>query len=245
MGVQRARRLSQGLRQGDVDRLNWRTAVLGFLSAVLGLVALVLGYFLNTTHDDVSSLEGEKSRLVRQLAELKERSNRDSGTISGLREHTESLEQKIDQQEEQIRSLQQQVPPVIREADVPAVRTNNKVVLAVGGDTIDLNSLEPNWGASSQTHGSDTVSLGSGRLVFGYGVSALQLPSGSSASYKTCAAASGYARVDGYGRDLTDITVFTTPRICLRLDSGRFATVRATAVDKARAELAITVWEQS
>ncbi|MGL5824168.1 MAG: hypothetical protein ACRCYU_04925 [Nocardioides sp.] len=103
--------------------------------------------------------------------------------------------------------------------------------------------MDTNWAAGATSYGNDTVSLGIDQLQFGAGMSAVQLSRGALASYKTCAVASGYARLDYMSEFRVDISMLQSPRMCFRLDSGRYATIRATGVHKTSVDLAIAVWQ--
>lgn len=221
------------------DELNHRGAIISFFTACITVLTAVLGFQANSLSSDVDTLQHEKALLSRQLG-----SSRAAAQV--LDETNTDLQARI-------LELERQVPPVVQASDAPRIRTNNRVTLAAGGDTIDLDSTQMNWDAGGD-HGWDADTLaydnsdGDPTLDFGYkvlggGVDFARLPSGPDskpASYLTCRPASNYAPVQQYlePSDLQD------DRTCFRLDSGRYATIHVDDYTNRAVTLSITVWER-
>lgn len=119
---------------------------------------------------------------------------------------------------------------------MPNARITGTVTLAAGGDSIDLNSALPNFGSGADRVRKDTLQFANGVLTSPWDVDVLELPEGE-ASYETCAVATGYAptktiephRLDG--------------RVCIRLQSGKYARIAVNASEEARVELTVTTWD--
>ncbi|MDP3949085.1 hypothetical protein [Microbacterium sp.] len=109
--------------------------------------------------------------------------------------------------------------------------------MAKNGDTVDLNSVAPNFGAGETNAWNDTARYDGDELRFPYDVSSLTLASGA-AKYETCAAETGYSMTSSI-----EVHLLKEPTACLRIQSGRCVALQVVHFDEAAAEVAFTVWE--
>lgn len=211
-------------------RFNRTTAILTIVGATLGIATAVLGLVTTNLNRENASLTSDRAALISAKEELElqlitanaEVSARDD-TIAALRDENTQLRAAA--------------PYTVDPQEVHDIRATAAVTLARNGDTIDLNSVMPNFGAGSSSAWSDTVRYDGDELRFGYGVSSLRLTD-DVAKYETCAAKTGYATTSSLeAHQLKD------PDVCLRLQSGRYAALKVTRFDEASVDVTFTVWE--
>lgn len=211
-------------------RLDRTTAILGAIGALIAVVAGVLAYMTAQLERENASLTSDRAALISAKEELElqlvtvnaEVSVRDE-TIADLREEN--------------KTLRAAAPYTVDPQEVHEIRATASITLAKNGDTVDLNSVTPNFGAGSDYVWSDGARYDGDELRFGWGMSSLTLTSGV-ASYATCAAETGYSKTSSIEAHL-----LTDPTVCLRLESGRYAAMQVTRFDEASATVTITVWE--
>lgn len=211
-------------------RFERATAILAAIGAVLGIVTGVLGFTTTILAQDNATLTSDRAALISAKEELElqlitanaEVAARDE-TIAALRDENQTLRASA--------------PYTVDPKDAHKIRATHTVTLAENGDTIDLNSIAPNFGAGVTNAWSDTVRFDGDELRFCYGVSSLTLTSGA-AMYETCAAETGYAMTSSI-----EVHLLKEPNVCLRLQSGRYVALQVVYFDTAAAEVTFTVWE--
>ena len=211
-------------------RFERTSQILAAIAAALGIIAGVLGLMAANLDRDNASLTSDRAALISAKEELElqlitanaEVSARDD-TITALRDENEALRAAA--------------PYTVDPQDVHKIRATHTVTLAKNGDTIDLNSVMPNFGAGGTTASSDTAQYDGDELRLHYDVSSLTLGSGV-AKYETCAAETGYSRTSSI-----DIHLLEDPTVCLRLQSGRYVALQVVHYDETEAEVTFTVWE--
>ena len=117
------------------------------------------------------------------------------------------------------------------------VRATATITLAKNGDTVDLNSVAPNFGAGATRAWNDSARYDGNKLRFGYGVFSLTLSS-DFAKYETCAAATGYSSTSAL-----EPHRLKNPTVCLRLQSGRYVALQVGRFDESSVSVTFTVWE--
>lgn len=205
---------------------NWRTAVITF-AASLATAAVPIVSLANTLIDRdgaIASLNATVDRLEDDL---------DTATAT-----LESRQTTIDELRTENTKLRAAVPYTVAAEDVHAIRKVDTLTLAAGGDTVDLNSTEPHFGANRTSTATDSLRFNGQAVLLGYGISVVSLPDGTIGTYATCAAASGYAPTQKLEPHL-----LTSPTTCLRLQSDRFATLQVNRFDAESTDMTITVWE--
>lgn len=221
----KARRLS--LQNIRFDRT---TAILTSIAAVLGVATGVLTFMTANLDRENASLTSDRAALISAKTELElqlisanaEVSARDD-TIAALRDENTALRAAV--------------PYTVDPRDAHEIRATATVTLAKNGDTVDLNSVLPNFNAGTNSAWSDTARYTGEKLRFSYGVSSLTLTS-DVAKYETCAAATGYSATSSIEAHL-----LKEPRVCLRLQSGRYVALQISRFDEASADVTFTVWE--
>jgi len=196
-------------------------ALLTVAAAVLSVVTASLGRANDDLGQDITEANAE-------IIELREAAQVDAATI-------EAQKGMLKDKDAEIRDLRTLVPPTIDESEVPQIRSAGRVTLAQDGDTIDLNSTFDNWAVDDYVY-YDTLRY-NGKDLRANQISSVTLREGN-ASYETCALASGYAKANSL--DPVDLE---KANVCLRLDSGRFASVIVERFDVDSVDLAITVWQ--
>jgi hypothetical protein len=167
----------------------------------------------------ISANEELKQQLITANAEVAARDD----TIATLREENQTLRAAA--------------PYTVDPQDVHEIRATATVTLAARGDTLDLNSVAPNFDAGATNAWNDSAHYNGDEIRFGYGVSALTLKSGI-AKYETCAAETGYASTSSI-----EAHRLKEPTTCLRLQSGRYVALQVTRFDNDSADVTFTVWE--
>lgn len=123
------------------------------------------------------------------------------------------------------------------------VRHEGTVMLAIEGDAIDLNSPanDPTWGVSESADRDDMVrynyALGYYLELIGVEIARMQ----SASNYQACRVATNYASLSMDRIEMDDIP--DTPRLCLRLSSGRYAALHKVKRTADSATIGLTVWE--
>ncbi|MEF3402879.1 hypothetical protein [Agromyces sp. CCNWLW203] len=220
-----------------MSRVGWRTALLDHRNAVLGIVSGVLGVVaaaggvwgtVATASYNASSnaLAGSERQLAIAEAELTEA----NAAIDAQRETISTL--RADNAD-----LQALVSPTIDLRAIPNIRTSGRITLADDGDSIDLDSTAPNFGAGIEGYSPFSLKYRNSTLVAGYSLSMLQLREGT-AGYEMCAVATGYRPAERI-----EPHTLQSGTTCLRLSPKRFATVVTERYDEASVDLTIVVWE--
>lgn len=211
-------------------RFDRTTAILAAISAALGIGASVFGVIAANLDRENASLTSDRASLISAKEELEQQlitansevAARDD-TIAALRDENQTLRAAA--------------PYTIDPQDVHEIRATATVTLATRGDTVDLNSVDPNFGAGETNSWTDSAHYDGDEIRFGYGISALTLRSGI-AKYETCAAETGYSTATSIeAHRLKD------PTTCLRLQSGRYVALQVTRSDEDSADVTFTVWE--
>lgn len=204
------------------SRIQRRTAILGLAAGILTVAAAIAG------------------SLIPALATIADR----DGRIASLSEQLSTAEARVEAREEIISDLHSDnsdlrrlVPFEVDAEDVHDIRAAASVTLAKQGDHLDLNSTLANFSSGDNSPYADTIYYDGTNVRLGYGVSALVIKDGS-ASYESCAAATGWAETISLEPHL-----LAEPTTCLRLQTGRYAAVKVTQFDETSADVAITVWE--
>lgn len=221
------------------DQMNHLTALLGVFAGFLTLVAAVLGFLTINAQSEAGDLKSERSSLRATVAEQEKRLDQQEGAYDELTRQYEDSQQRV-------RELEALQPPVIEEADAPAVRSTGTIVLAQYGDSIDLNATQAtNWDQGVTDTYEDVVSYGyDGLSLLSVDLTRLEEPAG----FRTCGVASGWEPASGLASKL-DLRELEDDRTCLRLSNGRIATVQVTDRSSerggraARVTLQITTWE--
>lgn len=213
---------------------------IGLIAAALAVVAAVLGYLLTTKAEEADSLRSDNLQLQSHIGILREQVAGLEGTNTELR----NANAKADQEIAQLRAQLPEVAPV--GSDIPPIRKASTLTLAADGDSIELNSTTLNFGATPATiFEPDVLRYSSDGLMFGFGgfgggtVSRVRLSE--PASYGPCSIASGWAPVSEWYP--VDPSEFSDGQTCLRLASGRIATIKPTAIGSGAVTLRITVWQ--
>lgn len=181
------------------------------------------------------TLESQIAGLNKENAELRTTVDTNAGTVDALKK----LNSDLTRRNIELERAQPQPPD---DLNSPPMRNNtSSLTLAAGGDGIDLNVADdPAFGMGPDL-GYDADELryeGNGTLNFGWeAVSIARVVAGETARYATCAIAQGFQPVDFISVNTLD------DRTCLRLDSGRVATIGVVTHTRQAVELSIRVWE--
>lgn len=207
------------------SRIEYRSARLGLAAGILMVItaSVTAAASLIPTLATVADRDGRIASLSDQLAASEATAKVHQETISDLRSENSDLRQLI--------------PFEVDAEDVHDIRAAASVTLAKQGDHLDLNSTLANFSSGDNSPYADTIYYDGTNVRLGYGVSALVLKDGS-ASYESCAAATGWAETTSLEPHL-----LAEPTTCLRLQTGRYAAVKVTQFDETSADVAITVWE--
>lgn len=210
--------------QYRTSRLDWRTAVISLTAAILTLAATAIPLF-----STVADREGTIADKDAQIAHLTEELDSVTATANERAERIEELRSDN-------RELKAALPYTVDPEDAHDVRKVATVTLAKRGDTLDLNSTAPNF-AGDGYQWVDTVSYNGTALRLAASIDTVRLREGV-ATYETCAATTGWAQ-----QESLDPHLLQEPTTCLRLASGRYATIQTPRHDHTSADLVITVWE--
>jgi hypothetical protein len=206
-----------------IDR---RTARLGSINAALILIgAIVTGVVtltptliaINNRDATIAALEQERDQLAGENEAAQQ-------TIESLR--ADNLE------------LLLALPPTVDPVDVPMLRLVREGLVLTSDFHFDLASGSPDLGQSQYPTGQDDVGYSNGSLTFQWQVAWVRT-AGEAASYASCAYLTGW-RTD---RRL-DATILRASDICLRLASGRFATIVVTDIQNDAVTFDVIVWEE-
>lgn len=214
-----------------MKRSEYRTSLMGWRAALITLAASIIGFaavvipLLNTVVDRDGTITARDQRIDELEQEL------DSANAK-----LEVRQEAIAELRDENRELRAALPYTVAPEDVHDIRATATLTLAKRGDTLDLNSALPNFGAADFVY-SDTLSYSGDRLVLGYGASTVVLGSGN-ADYATCAAATGWSR----GSSL-DPHQLEAPTTCVRLQSDRYVAIQVLRYDANSVDVTITVWE--
>jgi len=211
----------------------------GLVAAFLAVLAAVLGFFLNAKTDEADGLRSKNLQLQTQVGTLREQVSGLEGRNTELRDASA----KADQEMAQLRAQLPAAAPV--GPDIPSIRKAGTLKLAVDGDSIQLNSTDSNFGATPSTSfDPDALRYSSDGLMFGgFGdrtVSRVRLSE--AASYGPCSIASGWSPVSAWSP--VDPAELSDGQTCLRLASGRIATIKPTLIASGGLTLQITVWQR-
>lgn len=219
-----------------MSRFERRTFTISRRAAALSLAAAIVTL--------VGSIAAVGLPLVEKITDRDGTIAERDATIDTLSEEIGTANARLEARQETIESLRAEnvelraaLPYTVAAEDVPAIRMSTTVTLAKDGDVIDLNSAEPNFGAARYSSSQDTLSYDGTVLRLGYGISALTLTE-EVAQYESCAAESGYVRAGKIEPHLLG-----SPKTCLRLSTGRFATIQVSRSDNASADVVVSVWE--
>jgi len=207
------------------SRLDLRTASINLGVALVGAVVVAIPALI-------------------QLADRDDTIADRDATIDALSQELDTANARLESRQETIESLRAEnvelraaLPYTVAAEDVPPIRKSTTVTLAKDGDVIDLNSTEGNFGAARYSSSMDSLSYNGETVRLGYGISTLTLTE-VIAQYGSCAAQSGYSQIGKIEPHLLG-----APATCLRLSTGRFATIQVPRSDGASADIVITVWE--
>lgn len=207
------------------------------IAAVLTVVASVLGVWVALATGARGEAESTVDALERQVAA-------DRSALNSLRGTNDQLQREIEEKDRLIAALEGQLPsdaPPPTDGE-PPVRHQGQVNLA--DDVINLNapSSDPTWGAGEERgiySKSDEVRYS--RLGLSVEAPYLVLPSGTQPSFAACSTATGYQQ--GVGQ-LIEPEELETPA-CVRLESGRYATLKAVSWTNDVVTLDVTTWERA
>lgn len=220
------RRQAPGSAQGRTRQRTW-LEVLAALTGILAFATAALGYVS-------ARATGEATDLSRTVSDLQARVEADQTLIDGLEAENAELAA-------QVQALQGQLPPG---APVPtpgtaAIRHQGQV--DIGDDSLDLNApaSDPKWGMGETHVGEDIVRHQGGGLFIE--ADYLNLPPGTKADYPTCSSATGYQ----YGGNMFwEPTELERDNLCLRLNSGRYATLKVVGSANDLVTVDLTTWEK-
>ncbi|HRY11236.1 MAG TPA: hypothetical protein P5544_14810 [Candidatus Nanopelagicales bacterium] len=241
-GPDRRERVRGFLRRSlTQDNIGLTKEAVGLLAAAFALAAAglgVLGYFLNAKSNEADALRSDKLQLQSELGTLREQ-------ISGLEGRNNELRDAATRADREIAELRAQLPAAAPVGpDVPPIRKAGTLTLAAGGDSIDLNSTDSNFGAQAGRRFEPDVlwyteqGLTAWRIG-GQGMSRVRLAE--PASYGPCSVATGWAPIPWEG--VVDPSELSDGQTCFRLASGRLATIHPVSFDDGKVTLQITVWQ--
>jgi len=188
-----------------------------------------------------------KNHATANAAELRRELTEANRTIGSLRSANDKLQSdlsaadaRIRDLEEQLRSAGVEIPEATPSVTPQRIRHSGLIELAENGDSIDLNApaTDPTWGAT-RNNGSDRARFHQGQLEI-VGAESLTLD-GRMADYATCSTGAGYTR--GPTESAFFDPASLTGNQCIRLQSGRYATIKLVEAADERATFSITVWE--
>lgn len=219
-----------------MNRYERRTFTISRRAAALTLAAAIVTL--------AGSIAGVGLPLLDKIADRDGTIADRDATIDALTQEVDTANARLESRQETIESLRAEnielraaLPYTVSAEDVPAIRMSTTVKLAKDGDVVDLNSTDPNFGATRYSSSMDSMSYNGTAVRLGYGVSALTLTE-EIAQYESCAAESGYSQIGKIEPHL-----LTAPVTCLRLSTDRFATIQVSRSDESSADIIITVWE--
>ena len=199
------------------------------VAAFFTLVTAALGLLSWSLNNDLGGLNAQVGKLNQQNDQLQAQLSEANAGLSDRLDQIERLKKEMT-------DLESKLPPSASAADETAtVRSAGTVVLATNGDKIDLNSTLTNFKLKSSWVYEDTLSYDQGTLRT-YELSTVTVAG--VASYGTCSTATGWTKV----REIEANSLAQT-NVCVRLSSGRFASIVASDSDENKVTLAITVWE--
>lgn len=118
----------------------------------------------------------------------------------------------------------------------PTVRRQGEVTLAAGGDAIDLNSTARNWGASEYDYQTDHLVYNATQVWIDRAEIAIL---DQDATYNRCIEATTYADTTMRPDEIPDRL-----RVCVRMQSGRYAALAMPSHSYERATFKIIVWDK-
>ncbi|MDN4614688.1 hypothetical protein P5G50_09505 [Leifsonia sp. F6_8S_P_1B] len=205
--------------------LSWATLVATATAAVLGLILVQK----QIEAEDNSHRIAAQSKKISTL----------TADNNSLQDDVEARDKEIDRLKAKLSRVQSSLPAAVDTTEEHAVRATRILELAAEGDAINLNSVDPVLDAgSTDKWSSDAVYYNDRALKFGYGVNYLRLPAETAPSFAACSRSTPYASADSLEPHL-----LTAANSCLRLASGRFASIQVAAYTEATVKLNVTVWE--
>lgn len=210
------------------SRINGRTALISLTSAVIGLVIALLGGVVPLVRD-VSDRDGVIAKRDQKIDSLGQQLKSSEATLGSRQETIDALRKENTE-------LRAALPYTVTPENAHKIRSAATVVLAKGGDTLDLNSSLPNFRSAGYPW-KDTLAYDGESLILAYNTSVRTLPSGV-ATYETCEATTGWKKSTSL-----DPHTLSVPSTCLRLDSNRYVAIQVRRYDEKSADLTITVWQ--
>lgn len=223
------------------SRLNFRTAHVNIWTAIIMLataVASVGGTVFAWGKPNIDERDNTIAVQNEDLGDKDQEIASLSQDLSSANAQVEVLQEDIELLRQENGELRAALPPSVAPEDVPAIRATATVTLSKNGDTLDLNSTLPNFKAVDYVW-QDTLEYNGKVLNLGYDVYSVVLPNGT-ANYETCAVATGWARSPSL-----EPHALTTSNTCLRLQSGRYATVQVLRFDDISTDVVVTVWDEA
>lgn len=217
--------------------MKYWASVATIIAAGTGIVALIQTQALSTADEQNAALSSRNSALASENADLREQLASANGANDQLREI--NSEQRF-----RIFELERQVQPIPDDAAAPEIRKAQTLTLAANGLAIDLNSIDENFGASAEgrfnaDHASiDREFYSTGELRFVVeGADIARVPE-APARFASCVIAANYTEAKPI-----PLTELQDERTCIRLESGRIATVSVDSFTTNEATLRVTVWQ--
>jgi len=200
-------------------------AIIASSVAILGsVISIGLGFWVSILNSDVAHLNATIDKLNDEIATSRAQLEARQETIEDLRQENGELRAAL--------------PPSIAPEQVPSARNTGTVTLAAGGDAIDLNSTEANFGAGANMASSDSLRYKEGALHAPWTIFVVQLKDGI-ASYENCAVATGYAPVS-----TIEPHRLADGRVCVRTQSGNYARITVESHTADEVTLTIMTWDK-
>jgi hypothetical protein len=214
------------------------------VSAVLAGLALAQNQWLDDAEEKNGRLDDRNTALSDRVDELV---SENAGLREDVANVTGANEQLRDDKAElsaRVLELERQLQPLPEDVDAPRIRKAQTLTLRVDGQAIDLNSTGVNFDAGPDGQGEDDFayvasSIFSPKQLLQVGSGDFARIAQGPAQYETCSLATNYD-VDAGSIPLRDLR---DDLVCIRLESGRIATVLVKDFDDEEATMKVTVWD--
>ncbi|MGV3714353.1 bZIP transcription factor [Pseudolysinimonas sp.] len=209
-------------------RTEFSTARLALIGTAIGLGSTLLTgvVTLTPTLTTLGDRDARIAELESEASELRVENAAAEITIEGLREEN--------------RELRAALPQTVDPAEVPLLRLTRGGVVLSTDFHIDLASVTPDLGQSQYGTAGDDLSFDGKNLQFGFGGVSWVRTDGVVASYESCAYLTGWRQ----DRKLDAASLRSTD-VCLRLGSGRIASIVVTDIQNDAVTFTVTVWDDS
>ena len=232
--------VEKGNRWSTIEKVSGSvTAIAVAITAVLGIVLSQTADAKDSAETKATDLSATTTDLTGKVAALEKQVAVDQDTIDSLKTTNDTLQTQVADLEAQLERVGEE--PETGGGGEHARHSGPPITLGSDGDYADLNAPadDNRWGLGTiDSYTSDSVYNSEGTLYF-QDVDGLRLDDGEKATFESCSTRTGYTEL--YEVDAG--TLDSSSGLCLRLDSGRFATMELVEETPEAVTIEVTTWE--